>query len=108
MYHRSSKKVSAQCIDSSCAFTNERYLNTPQKKAKMEKLRNRVPKAEQSVHSLTVKVLKLTSQGERLDTSFQSDMLSIMHGSQQLIKILIQMEALPDSFGMSSEYEITV
>ena len=84
MYHRSSKKVSAQCIDSSCAFTNERYLNTPQKKTKMEKLRSRARKAEQSVHSLTVKVLKLTSQGERLDTSFQSDLLSIMHGSQQL------------------------
>ena len=39
----------------------------------MEKLRNRVHKAEQSVQNLTVKVLKLTSQGERLDRSFQSD-----------------------------------
>lgn len=88
MYHRWNKHTPA---GPSSVYTNERYLNTPEKSAKIDKLRTRARKAEQTVRSLTNKIQKLRGQGERLDANFQSDLISIMHDNAQKVK-----DAYPD------------
>ena len=50
MYQRWKKRTPA---GPSSVYTNERYLNTPEKSAKIDKLRTRVRKAELTVRSLT-------------------------------------------------------
>lgn len=77
MYHRWSRRELEQ--EDLSIFMNERYMNTPQRKAKMEKLKKRVRVAENTVTRLQEKIRKLTlDKGEVLDTSLQSDMLMIM------------------------------
>ena len=74
MYHRWNKK--SRC---SSDFTNERYMNTPEKRRKMEKLKKRVHTAEQKVVKLKEKVHKLIDcNGEALDENLHSDMIAIM------------------------------
>ena len=53
---------------------------------KQEKLKTRVCKAEQTVRTLNNKIQKLRGQGECLDSSFQSDLISIMHSSQHIVQ----------------------
>ena len=68
MHHRWSKRKSndqqlTSTTDSSSdtsKFTNERYLNTPEKVAKIGDLRKRAHNAEQTVEKLREKVRKLT------------------------------------------------
>ncbi len=83
MYHRWNNRES---VSHSSNFTNERYLQTPQKSAKIDKLRKRVHKAEQVVRSLTDKVKKLMGQGEHLDSNLQSDLLSIINDNEQTVR----------------------
>ena len=75
LYHRFRKKEERR----DCSiFVNERYLNTPQKKAKMMKLKQRVRVAEHTVSRLQERVRKLTQeQGEIVDRTLNSDMLNI-------------------------------
>ena len=88
MYHRWCKVT---CTGRSSVYINERYLKTPEKSAKIDNLRTRARKAERTVRSLTIKIQKLMGQGENLDISFQSDLLSIMHDNHQKVK-----DAYPD------------
>ena len=56
MFHRWSKK----CSDAiPAAFTNERYMNTPQRKEKTGKLKKRVHIAEQTVLRLQQRLREL-------------------------------------------------
>ena len=85
MYHRWSKKQ--QDMQDSSTFTNDRYLNTPQKKKKMEKLKKRARAAECAVEKLQERVRRVTQeQGETLETTLQSDMLAIMEENTDKIK----------------------
>ena len=61
-------------------------MKTPEKSAKIDKLRSRAHKAEQAVRTLSNKVQKLMAKGEQLDTSFQSDLLSIMRDNEQRVR----------------------
>lgn len=60
-------------------FTNERYLNTPQRKEKIMKLKKRMCVAEKTVQRLQEKIRKITGEkGEELGSQLQSDLLAIM------------------------------
>ena len=85
MFHRWSKK----CSDAiPAAFTNERYMNTPQRKEKMGKLKKRVHIAEQTVLRLQQKIERITrEEGEHLDELFQNDLISIMNDNNDKIKM---------------------
>ena len=81
MYHRWNKRKShgrgqsstTESSSEASKFTNERYLNTPEKLAKIDDLRKRAHNAEQTVTKLREKIRKLTEdQGEVLDQTFQS------------------------------------
>ena len=59
--------------------TNFRYLNTPEKKAKVVGLKRRVNVAENEVKKLQRKIEAMTEQqGERVDTGLHNDLLKIM------------------------------
>ena len=59
--------------------SNDRYLNTPQKKKKMKTLQSRVHTAEKEVQKLQDKIKRLTEQsGIGLEESFSADLCSIM------------------------------
>lgn len=63
-------------------FTNERYLNTPQKK-----LKRRAHVAKHVVEKLQERITRLTQeQGETLEASLQSDMLAIMEYKTSKVK----------------------
>ena len=68
----------------SSSHTNDRYLNTPEKKAK---LRKRLHTAEASVKRLSDRICKLTEDhGEVIDDALHSDLLSIMHSYDDEVK----------------------
>ncbi len=59
-------------------FTNERYLNTPQRKEKITKLK-RMCVAEKTVQRLQENIRKITREkGEEVGSQLQSDLLAIM------------------------------
>lgn len=95
MLHRWNKRKSNDqplnsTTESSCdssKFTNDRYLNTPEKVAKIDDLRKRARNAEQTVVKLREKIRTLTQeQGEVLDESFNSDLLHIMQENSDDVK----------------------
>lgn len=55
MYNRWRKRCMCEMSDSS-SHSNERYLNTPEKKAKMTKLKERAHAAEKQAHRLRIRV----------------------------------------------------
>ena len=61
------------------SHVNERYLNTPEKKAKMMKMKKRVHSAESEIIKLQKTIKKLNQeQGEKLDNLLHDDLLCIM------------------------------
>ena len=87
MYHRWNKRQPSCSI-----YANERYMNTPEKSAKMKGLKARVQNAEKTVLHLQERIKKLTqTEGEHLDVDFQSDLISIMNSNKNKVK-----EAYPD------------
>ena len=77
MYNRWSKRASAVMTETS-SHTNERFLTTPERKAKMQKMRKRIRGAEQTVQQLTAKIEALMKHGESIDSAMHTDILSIM------------------------------
>ena len=68
-------------------FTNERYMNTPEKRAKIDSLRKRAYTAEQRVTKLCKKIHKLTQeQGDVVEHGLNSDLLHIMNENSDQIK----------------------
>lgn len=65
---------------------NDRYLNTPQKKAKIDALRNRVHIAEEEIKRLEEKVRKLSTQGDEVDTDLEADLIDIMNENTDNIR----------------------
>jgi len=85
MYNRWAKRSSDGSDTSS--HTNDRYLNTPQKKAKIGALQVRMHAAEEQIKRLKDKVLiKLSEQSETVDTDLQSDLLQIMNENTDAVR----------------------
>lgn len=85
MYNRWSKHRAVDGSDTS-SHTNDRYLTTPEKKARMDGLRKRVHAAEEEVKRLKEKVHKLLEQGETVDKELHSDLANIMHENTDHIR----------------------
>ncbi len=70
-------------ISSTSAHTNERYLNTPEKTAKLSKLRNKLRAAKQEVKKLREKIKEMTDKnGITVDENLHTDLISAMKNNQ--------------------------
>lgn len=86
MYNRWCKRCTRDLSDTS-SHSNERYLSTPEKKAKMCKLKERARTAEKQVEKLKAKIQQLTQQqGDDVDTNLNADLLGIMNENHEQIK----------------------
>ena len=85
MYNRWSKQRAFDGSDTS-SHTNDRYLNTPEKKAKLDGLRKRVHAAEEEVKRLKDKVRTLLKQGDTVDSELYSNLLHIMNENVDQIR----------------------
>ena len=85
MYNRWSKQRAFDGSDTS-SHTNDRYLNTPEKKAKLDGLRKRVHAAEEEVKRLKDKVRTLLKQGDTVDSELHFDLLHIMNENVDQIR----------------------
>ena len=86
MYSRYNSRDSSK-ITETTSHTNERYLNTPEKKNKMEKMKKRVRMAESEVQKLKKKVAQLTDdQGDTVDCTLHDDLVSIMNEKSDEIR----------------------
>ena len=73
--HRRSEQISE-----TTSHANERYMKTPEKKAKLGKMKARTHAAEQEIRKLQQKIEQLTEkQGESVNIALHTDLLSIMH-----------------------------
>ena len=95
MYHRWKKQKSSSIVHTSNAesssdtgiYKNERFMDTPEKIAKIASLRKRATSAEQALAKLRDKVRNLTQkQGEVLDHDLNSDLLHIMDENSDRVK----------------------
>ena len=78
-FHSRWSERSLSPIGDSSSHVNFRYLNTPEKKAKVDGLKKRVHVAENEVRKLQEKIEKLTEQqGDKVDDDFHGDLLGIM------------------------------
>ena len=97
MYHRWSKHQTQEVPTMASSsetkkFTNDRYMNTPEKRAKIDSLRRRAYSAEQKVTKLCEKIHKLTQeQGDVVEPGMNSDLLHIMNENSEVVK-----KAYPD------------
>ena len=66
-------------LSSSSSHTNVQYFNTPEKVAKVAKLRNRVRCAESEVARLRETISKLMQSAEAVDKGLHQNLSSIMH-----------------------------
>lgn len=74
-------------MSSPTSHSNERYLNTPQRKQKMTKLKKRLITAEKQVSILNDKIRKFSQrQGESVDSALHSGLLSLMNDSTEVVK----------------------
>lgn len=86
MYSRWCKRRSVEDISDTSSHSNERYLNTPEKKAKMTKLKERAQAAEKQVKVLKDKIREIMQQqGDTLDPDLNSDFVSIMNSNSDRI-----------------------
>ena len=76
--HRWCKRDSDE-LSSSSSHTNNRYLNTPEKFAKVTKLRQQVKSAENEVTRLKEKIANLIQTSEIVDEGLHRDLSTIMH-----------------------------
>ena len=91
MYHRWNKRQTqdvgaAASSGETSKFTNERYMNTPEKRAKIDSLRKRAYTAEQRVAKLCEKIHKLTQEQGDVEHGLNSDLLHIMNANSDQIK----------------------
>lgn len=69
------------------SHSNKLNLNTPEKKAKMAKLKERAHAAEKQAHKLRVRIKELTKQnGDSVDPKLHADLLGIMNENSEQIK----------------------
>ena len=69
---------SYQDLSDTSSHSNEHFLSTPEKKAKMSTLKQRVRVAEKQVQNLRAKIEELTQQqGDDVDANHNADLLGI-------------------------------
>ena len=86
MYNRWRKRRSSEVSDTS-SHSNECYLNTPGKKAKMSRLKKKVALVEKQNQKLRARVAELTQkQGASLDEALHDDLLAIMNENYDKIR----------------------
>ena len=71
-------KRSSDELSSSSSHTNDRYLNTPEKLAKVANLRQRVKNAENEVMRLKERLRNLIESSESVDQGLHDDLSTIM------------------------------
>lgn len=87
MYSSWSKRRSIEELSDTSSHSNERYLNTPEKKAKMSKLRARSRDAEKQLKALQEKVkVMVENESGHVDPNFSSDLLRILHDNSEKIE----------------------
>ena len=80
-------RCSSEDISDSSSHANVRYMNTPEKKQKIAKLKKRAKSAEVELQKLKVKVKELTqNQGEIIDGAFHDDLFGIMQENNEEVK----------------------
>ena len=79
MHSRWSRSLCDRSRIDTSSHTNDRYLTSPQRNAKIDALRNRMHVAEEEVKRLKEKVFKLSEQGDEVDTDLEADLLQIMN-----------------------------
>ena len=94
MYNRWSKQRACDSTDSTSSHTNDRYLNTPEKKARLDGLRKRVHAAEEEVKRLKEKLLE---HGEAME-EMHSDLLTIMKENTDTIRNTYPENSFPRLF----------
>jgi len=73
-------------MSNTTSHSNERYLNTPQRKEKMSKLKKRLSTAEKQVNKLRLKIKEFSERhGESVDPDLHSGLLSVMRDSADFI-----------------------
>lgn len=82
LYDRWCKRNSDE-LSSSSSHTNNRYLNTPEKLAKVTNLRQRVRNAEVEISKLKDKVRNLIEKSEAIDEGLHNDLSTIVNESTQ-------------------------
>ena len=81
MHHRLKKQTKPS------KYTNDRYLNTPEKVEKISSLRKRALTAEHNVSKLRERICKLTQDdSETVDKDLESDLLDIMRENDEKVK----------------------
>ena len=88
MYNWWCKRQTNQvCTSDTTSHSNEHYLNTPEKKAKMSKLKERDHVAEKQVQKLRATIRDLTQkQGESVDNDLHADLIGIMNENYEQVK----------------------
>ena len=79
LYDRWCKSNSDE-LSSSSSHTNNRYFNTPERLAKVSKLRQRVRNAEFEIARLKERVCTLIQESSSVDQGLREDLFSIMKG----------------------------
>lgn len=74
-------------ISETTSHANDRYMNTPEKKAKLSNMKKRAQSAEPEVQMLKRRVEQLTQKhGESVDSSLHRDLVSIMQEKTEIMK----------------------
>ena len=71
-------KRDSEEVSSSSSHTNNRYMNTPEKVAKMEKMRCNIKIAASEIRRLRKKVRSLIDKSDPIDDEFHQDLRSIV------------------------------
>ena len=80
--YRNTLRRSACDMSSPTSHSNERYLNTPQRKLKLSKVKKRLAAANKQISKLEAKIKEFTQRlGDCLDPSLHSGLVSVMADS---------------------------
>ena len=79
-------KCSSNELSSSSSHTNNRYLNTPKKLAKVADLRQRVKNAENQVARLKERLCTVIQESESVDQGLHNDLSTIMKENTSAIQ----------------------
>ena len=78
---------SSSAVTDTTSHVNVRYMNTPEKREKISKMKRRVSAAEREVVKLQNRIETLTQEyGETVDEDFHEDLLSIMQTNSKQVR----------------------
>ena len=99
MYSAWCKRRSVEEMSDASGHSNERYLNTPEKKAKMQNLKDRSRAAEKQVKIFKEKIKEaIEAEGDTVEKSLSSDLLSILNTNTEQINRAYPEGSFPNLF----------